>query len=399
MATEVLMPKLSSTMDVGNITEWLKNEGDRVKVGEPIFEVMTDKIAIEVEAYVAGVLLKKFVEVGEVVPVNTVVAYIGEKGEKVDTPKAVKAAVEEVKTEVKEEVKENVVAQKSTEGVRATPAARKLARENDLDIAEIYENLQVGPRVYMKDVQAVIDHKPSVTAKSIQQDEVVVPWKGIRKMVADQMVKSVSTAPHVTMNAEVDTTALVALRKQLLANAKEGEARISFTHLIAYFSAKVLTQHTNVNARALADGIHQYSSVNLGIATALDDGLIVPVVAAADSLTIKEIASKVKDLTKRARENKLVSAELSGSTFTVTSLGATEVLNFTPIINVPEVAILGVGKSVTRLEFNSKKEIVETTKLELSLSFDHRALDGYPAALFLSDLVKVLENPGLLTLY
>ncbi len=398
MAKEVLMPKLSSTMDEGSVTEWLKNVGDTVKVGEPIFEVMTDKIAIEVEAYDAGVLLGRYVEVGEKVPVNSVIAHIGEAGEKVEAPAKAAIAKAEVKEEVVEEVKASSVPVINPTGdTRATPAARKLAREKGLDINEIYQSLTDSPRVHLKHVT---NYVPSAKASSAPvQSEVVVPWKGIRKMVADQMVKSKSTAPHVTLNAEVDTMKLVELRKTLLANAKEDDTRISYTHLIGYFVSKVLTKHTNVNARALDDGIHQYSSVSLGIATAMDDGLIVPVVHNADSLSIQELATKAKDLTKRARSNALVSEELNGGTFTITSLGTTEVLNFNPVINVPEIAILGVGKTYTKLEFDSNKNVVERTKLQLSLSFDHRAIDGYPAALFLSDLVKVLEDPGLLVLY
>lgn len=398
MATEVLMPKLSSTMDEGSVTEWLKNVGDTVKTGEPIFEVMTDKIAIEVEAYADGVLLGRYVEVGEKVPVNTVIAHIGEAGEKVEAPTKTSSVKAEEKVELVEEVKTKTLELlKPTGDVRATPAARKLAREKALDINEIYQSLTDSPRVHLKHVANYVPSQKEAVVPT--QSEVIVPWKGIRKMVADQMVKSKTTAPHVTLNAEVDTMKLVELRKTLLAQAKDGDTRISYTHLIAYFTAKVLTKHTNINARALDDGIHQYAHVNLGIATALDDGLIVPVVQNADSLSINDLAEKAKDLSKRARSNALVSAELNGGTFTITSLGTTEVLNFNPVINVPEIAILGVGKTYTKLEFNEKKEIVENTKLQLSLSFDHRAIDGYPAALFLSDLVKLLENPELVILY
>lgn len=404
MATEVLMPKLSSTMDEGSVTEWLKNVGDSVKIGEPIFEVMTDKIAIEVEAYAEGILLGKYVEVGEKVPVNTVIAHIGAANEKVEAPTKA-SATNALETKVAEVVETNIaVLSKPTGDVRATPAARKLARENNIDLNLIYASLKDSPRVHLKHIQEAIKNPTQIkkevnVSPIVTQSEVVIPWKGIRKMVADQMVKSKTTAPHVTLNAEVDTMKLVELRNRLLASAKESDTRISYTHLIAYFTAKVLTKHTNINARALDDGIHQYAHVNLGIATALDNGLIVPVIHNADTLSISALADKTKDLNKRARNNALVSEELNGGTFTITSLGTTEVLNFNPVINVPEIAILGVGKTYTKLEFNALKEVVEHSKLQLSLSFDHRAIDGYPAALFLSDLVKLLENPELLVLY
>jgi pyruvate dehydrogenase E2 component (dihydrolipoamide acetyltransferase) len=410
MAKEVLMPKLSSTMAVGHVTEWFKKEGDPVKVGDVLFEVMTDKIAIEVESYDAGILLGRYVEVGQVVPVNTVIAHIGEAGEKVEKPAIPSAGAAPV------EAKAEASAPASTPmtpvptvavapiqsairplpadgfGVRATPAARKAAREKGITVEAVYQASSDLERVHLKDVLA---YSPS-TVKVLEPvgKETLVPWSGIRKLIADQMVKSKTTAPHVTINAEVNVDQLLAMRADLLEKVeKEHGVRLTITHLLAYFVAQTLKKHPNVNARALDDGIHQYPWVNLGIAVALENGLIVPNVKNAQALSVIELAKAIKTQTAKPKANKLMPDDVSGGTFSITTLGMTEVLSFNPVINVPEIAILGVGKIVERAEFNATNQLVKVSKMTLSLSFDHRAIDGYPAALFLSDLVRLIEHP------
>lgn len=411
MAKEVLMPKLSSTMAVGHVTEWFKKEGDPVKVGDVLFEVMTDKIAIEVESYDAGILLGRYVEVGQVVPVNTVIAHIGEAGEKVEKPAipSTSATPVEAKTEAampapaatSVPMAEAVAAPVQAAlralpadgfGVRATPAARKAAREKGISVEAVYQASSNIERVHLKDVLA---YTP-VTGKVLQPvgKETLVPWSGIRKLIADQMVKSKTTAPHVTLNAEVNVDQLLAMRADLLDKVeKEHGVRLTITHLLAYFVAQTLKKHPNINARALDDGIHQYPWVNLGIAVALDNGLIVPNVKNAQALSVVELAKAIKAQTAKPKANKLMPDDIAGGTFSITTLGMTEVLHFNPVINVPEVAILGVGKIVERAEFNAKDQLVKVSKMTLSLSFDHRAIDGYPAALFLSDLVHLIEHP------
>ena len=411
MAKEVLMPKLSSTMAVGHVTEWFKKEGDSVKVGDVLFEVMTDKIAIEVESYDAGILLGRYVEVGQVVPVNTVIAHIGEAGEKVEKPAipSATAAPVEAKAEVAAPapaaspapVAEPVAAPVQAAlhalpadgfGVRATPAARKAAREKGITVEAVYQASADIERVHLKDVLA---YTP-VSGKVLEPvgKETLVPWSGMRKLIADQMVKSKTTAPHVTLNAEVNVDQLLAMRADLLEKVeKEHGVRITITHLLAYFVAQTLKKHPNINAHALDDGIHQYPWVYLGIAVALDNGLIVPNVKNAQAMSVVELAKAIKTQTAKPKATKLMPDDIAGGTFSITTLGMTEVLHFNPVINVPEVAILGVGKIVERAEFNAKDQLVKVSKMTLSLSFDHRAIDGYPAALFLSDLVHLIEHP------
>lgn len=410
MAKEVLMPKLSSTMAVGHVTEWFKKEGDPVKVGDVLFEVMTDKIAIEVESYDAGILLGRYVEVGQVVPVNTVIAHIGNAGEKVEKPAIPSAAAP---VEAKAEAAAPAMTVPMTPvptvsvapvqvalrpipadgfGVRATPAARKAAREKGITVDAVYQAASDIERVHLKDVLA---YTP-VSGKVIEPvgKETLVPWNGIRKLIADQMVKSKTTVPHVTLNAEVNVDQLLAMRADLLEKVeKEHGVRLTITHLLAYFVAQTLKKHPNVNARALDDGIHQYPWVNLGIAVALENGLIVPNVKNAQALSVIELAKAIKTQTAKPKANKLMPDDVTGGTFSITTLGMTEVMSFNPVINVPEIAILGVGKIVERAEFNAKDQLVKVSKMTLSLSFDHRAIDGYPAALFMSDLVHLIEHP------
>jgi pyruvate dehydrogenase E2 component (dihydrolipoamide acetyltransferase) len=400
MAKEVLMPKLSSTMDKGHVTEWFKKVGDPIKVGEVLFEVMTDKIAIEVEAYDAGIVLGRYVEVGQVVPVNSVIAHIGKADEKVEAPKldviapSVVAPVVEV-AKVETVVSAPVVSQALPTdgfGVRATPAARKAARDRGITVEDVFSSTAGLTRVHLKDVEA---YQPGQRKAAVVLGvEKVIPWTGIRKLIADQMLKSHTTVPSVTINAEVNVDSLLRMRTELLDKIeKEAGVRITVTHLLAYFVTKALVKHPGMNARALEDGIHVMPSINLGIAVALENGLIVPNVKNAQALSLKDLAKAIKTQTGKPKANTLMPDDISGGTFTITSLGTTAVIDFNPIINVPEICILGVGRTVERVEFDTNNNLVKVNKMTLSLSFDHRATDGYPAALFLTDLVYLIEHP------
>jgi len=405
MAKEVLMPKLSSTMDKGHVTEWFKKVGDPIKVGEVLFEVMTDKIAIEVEAYDTGILLGRYVEVGQVVPVNSVIAHIGQAGEKVEAPSAakveavVKPVIEEPKTVSQNQVQSVAPVAIQTLpsdgfGVRATPAARKAAKERGVTVEAVYQATPGLHRVHLKDVE---HFNPSSVKQVVLGKETIIPWSGIRKLIADQMSKSHSTVPSVTINAEVNVDSLLKLRSELLDKVeKEYGVRLTVTHLLAYFVAKTLKKHPNLNALALEDGIHVMPSVNLGIAVALENGLIVPNVKNAQTLTLIDLAKAIKAQTSKPKNNTLMPDDITGGTFTITSLGTTAVTDFNPIINVPEVCILGVGRTIQRVEFDANNTLVKVNKMTLSLSFDHRAIDGYPAALFLTDLVYLIEHPLIL---
>lgn len=398
MAHEVLMPKLSSTMDVGTITTWLKDEGDSVEVGEAIFEVMTDKIAIEVEAYDEGILLKKYIGDDESAPVNSVIAYIGEAGEEVpdEMPGSTEeAAPTEEKTAEPEKVEEKAVeaAPVAAKNIRATPAARRIAREKGVDLQKVAGSGPKG-RIQAQDV-ANYQEKPAAPAAAAEASSgELIPWSGMRKVIADRMLNSKTTIPHVTMNAEVDMTKLKELRGQLLPMVEEQTGnRISFLEIIIKAAMVALKSYPEFNAHGLAAGIQRFDEVNMGVAVAVSEGLVVPVVKNASRMGLSELTKSVKEVTQKARDGQLSPQEMSGGTFTVSSLGRSKVQTFNPIINAPEVAILGVGGMYDKLALDATGEVKTISALNLSLSFDHRVADGAPAAAFLSMIVEMLENP------
>lgn len=399
MANEVLMPKLSSTMDVGTITTWLKNEGDSVEIGEAIFEVMTDKIAIEVEAYDEGTLLKKYIGDGDSAPVNSVIAYIGEAGEDVPAEmpgEAKEAAVSEKDVEVVEETPKETVAAEAikTNKVRATPAARRTAREKGVDLQNVQGSGPKG-RIQALDVKEYQESAAKAAPKTIEGE--MISWNGMRKAIADKMSQSKQTIPHVTMTAEVDLTKVIELRKQLLPMVEDRtNERLSFLEIIAKATTTALKAHPEFNANAYEEGIKRFEHVNLGVAVAVADGLVVPVVENADQKGLSDLTAAVKAVTKKARDGQLLPAEMSSGTFTISSLGRSKVQTFNPIINLPEVAILGVGGSYEKLVVENTPEgpqVATIQALNLCLSFDHRVADGAPAAAFLSMIVELLENP------
>lgn len=401
MAHEILMPKLSSTMDVGTITVWLKEEGDRVEIGEAIFEVMTDKIAIEVEAYEEGILLKKYIGNDGSAPVNSVIGYIGEAGEEVPATmpglETSEEVIEEVVVEVKEiatKVEESSV---KTDKVRATPAARRLARLNNVDLYDVKGS---GPRNRVQ-AQDILSYQPAVTGSAVTtvaDDEFeLIPWTPMRKIISENMVQSKREVPHVVMTAEVDMTKVVSLRKDLISLVEEEtNERLSYLEIITKATTRVLKKYPIFNSRSSEEGIYQYKHVNMGIAVALEDGLIVPVVKNADKKGLAELTTDIKELTRKARNSQLSKDEMTGATFTISSLGKSKVKHFTPIINYPEAAILGVGGMYEKQEIiteNGEIKVINKPVVELSLSFDHRVVDGAPASNFLSDLVTILEEP------
>ncbi|MFW7402344.1 dihydrolipoamide acetyltransferase family protein [Vagococcus fluvialis] len=401
MAHEILMPKLSSTMDVGTITVWLKEEGDRVEVGEAIFEVMTDKIAIEVEAYEEGILLKKYIGNDGSAPVNSVIGYIGESGEEVPATmpglETSEEVIEEVVVEVKEiatKVEESSV---KTDKVRATPAARRLARLNNVDLCNVKGS---GPRNRVQ-AQDILSYQPAVTGSAVTtvaDDEFeLIPWTPMRKIISENMVQSKREVPHVVMTAEVDMTKVVSLRKDLISLVEEEtNERLSYLEIITKATTRVLKKYPIFNSRSSEEGIYQYKHVNMGIAVALEDGLIVPVVKNADKKGLAELTTDIKELTRKARNSQLTKDEMTGATFTISSLGKSKVKHFTPIINYPEAAILGIGGMYEKQEIiteNGEVKVINKPVVELSLSFDHRVVDGAPASNFLSDLVTILEEP------
>jgi pyruvate dehydrogenase E2 component (dihydrolipoamide acetyltransferase) len=434
MAEELLMPKLGMTMEEGILTEWFKQEGDEVEQGDPIFEVMTDKINIEVEAPKAGVLLKKLADEGETVPVNQVVGYIGKAGENVpdSVPSPPSAHSRPRATEEHEAVEPQTTAPDQTgqtEGdgkeltkknglVRATPSARRLARIHHIDLQTI---LGTGPRgrIQARDVEEAAQRKrqgrvgdtapgdsetPVVRGDKVPLPETSddrggsahyeeVPLKGVRKVIADRMVQSVRQAPHVTLHRWVAMDAALQFKQEWEEAVRdESGYKWSVNDLLVLAAARALRRHPEMNACVEDDAVRRYRDVNIGVAVQTDDGLMVPVLRRADQLRIGELVRQFREIVTKARRRSLTGEEMSGGTFTISNLGGYGIEMFTPIINQPQVAILGVGKIVTQPEWKDR-QWVPVQQMPLSLSFDHRVVDGAPAAQFLQTVAHYLEEP------
>lgn len=440
MATEVIMPKLGATMEEGTIVSWLFQAGDVVEEGDAIAEIQTDKIVLEIEAETTGVLLKTLYEEGSTVKVQEVVAYLGEEGESVEGPEnqSSTAAPKPLKEQSKNlaEVTAAIEAPALTGNkIRRTPAARKLAEDNQIDLRNITGSGPLG-RIQKIDVEnflaenakkitplakkiAVakgIDYK-NITGtgsngkilkgdlalsnpvnenednQEIHQPEKRVPFKGIRKVIADRMSQSAYTAPHVTLTSEVDMTNSVSLRKQLLPMIEKLNGhRLSFNEVILKATAHTLQTYPDINISLEKDEIIYRSNINVGFAVAVQNGLVVPVVKNAEKLGLAAITEECKTLSKLARNGKLLPEQMQNGTFTISNLGMYAVDAFTPIINQPEAAILGVGR-IQEKPVAVNGELAIRPMMTVSLSFDHRIIDGAPAAAFLTDLKETLENP------
>jgi pyruvate dehydrogenase E2 component (dihydrolipoamide acetyltransferase) len=428
MATEVIMPKVDMVMETGTFVEWLKKEGDRVEKGEPLFIVLTDKANIEVEASAGGILAGLRAQPNDVIPVTEVIAYLLEPGEALPAPAgAATLAAAEPPLRAAEQPAPAVAeeeASKTEAGngkVRATPAARRVAAELGVDLALVSGRGTRG-RIHTADVQAFAEQRPlgaagqppapvvqpaaapalrlEVAASTIPlpvaRQKQVVPLAGPRKIIAERMAYSAFTAPHITLSLRVDMSEATRLRARVQGpiEQKTGQ-RLSFTAIVARAAAAVLPLHPFLNASLQDDSIILWEDVHLGIATSLEDYLIVPVIREAQTKSLEQIVSALADLVERARAKRLAPAEMSGSTFTISNLGMFGIESFTAIINPPESAILAVGKIVdTPVSTESGGEL--RPMMNLTLSADHRVVDGATAARFLAGLKTTLENPYLL---
>ncbi len=422
---EVIMPRLGLTMEEGNIVRWLKAEGEEVVKGETLLEVETDKVVVEVEAPASGTLGKIATFEGETVPVSQVIAYIVAPGEEtpkswplpkqgVELPSAKPAAVVgkvratpvarrtardrgvdlnllegtgEGGMITKEDVldfleKKPVVERFTTVGrIKASPRARRLAEEKGVDLAQV-DGTGPGDRITEKDV---LDFAAT-------EEELITP-NPVRRMTAQRMVQSFTSAPHFYLTVEAVATRLVALRERLLPIVQEKKSvRLTFTDILIVLLAKVLRQHPLANASWEEGKIRIRKAINIGLATAVEQGLIVPVIKNADQKEILQTAQERKDLVGRATRGELSLEELEGGTFTLTNLGMFGVDELGPIINPPQSAILGVGRIAERAVVEDGQVVARPT-IRLTLSVDHRVLDGIEGAKFLSDLKAIIEQP------
>lgn len=398
MATEIRMPQLGLTMTEGLIGEWLKKEGDAVKKGDALVQITTDKLSSEIESETDGILRVICVKEGDEVPVQGLIAIVGDANEEINVTSG--SAKTEVKTEIIEQ--KAIVAIERVKGGRiiASPLAKKTAANMGMDLSKITGSGFNG-RIVQKDVIAqeqsvatiavpeeIAEAKASVPTES---KDIIKPLTSMRKVIGKRMTESKHTAPHVTLTTEANVDKTIALRNKL--NAENSDLRFSYTDILVKMTANALRSIPMLNTSIDGDNIIIHDRINIGVAVALEDGLLVPVVRDADRKGLKSICNDTKDLIGKVRGNKLTGDELVGGTFTISNLGGYDIDGFTPIINLPECAILGVGRIVRKPIVNKNDEIVPASMMTLSLSFDHRIADGALGAQLLKIIKDYLEDP------
>jgi pyruvate dehydrogenase E2 component (dihydrolipoamide acetyltransferase) len=396
MATVVIMPKLGLTMTEGSIEKWLKQEGDRVKKGEPLVEIITEKLNFQYEAPASGVLRKILHQEGETIPVSTAIAILGEEGEVLQEGKDLQPAPEEKVSQPEPPLREP---REPSRRIFVSPIARRIAKEKGVDLASL-EGSGPGGRIVKADVLQAAEKTvregtmtpPSRSAPSGK----TIPLKGLRRVIAKRMTESFQNIPHFYLSLEIDMTACLALHEKMREEVeKRARVRLTLTDILVKIVASALRNHPMVNSRIEGDQILLIEDINIGVATALEDGLIVPVLHQADQKSFTEIAVALRGLTQRAKEGKLSLEEVGGGTFTLSNMGMLGIDTFNAIINPPQCSILGVGRTV-------KKPVVFENNIQIrpmawfSLSSDHRIVDGATAALFLNDIKDFVENPALL---
>ena len=388
--TNVIMPSLGFDMTEGQLARWLKNEGERVEKGQAIAEIETEKATVEIEAAASGILARIIVQAGQTVPVGTVIGIIAEAGEEVAAVPAPPAPSPPAPApEAEKEAGEAAAPPEAR--VIASPVARKMAEDAGLDLARI-KGTGPGGRVLERDVQTAITARPAPPGiPAGPPPGATVPLSRMRQTIARRMAESKAKAPHFYVTVEINMDEAMKMREQLNRPAPEAE-RISVNDVIVAATARTLARFPALNASYREGSLEMHSQVNIGIAVALEDGLIPPVLRGADKKTLRAIAAESRALTERARTNKLRSDDLGGGTFTVSNLGMFDVDEFIAIINPPEAAILAAG-AVTPRPVAVGGEVRIASIMKATLSVDHRVADGTHAGRFMQEFKKLLENP------
>jgi len=410
MAEVIYMPKLSDTMTEGVVAEWHKKVGDKVSNGELLAEIETDKATMEFESFYDGVLLHIGVEKTKAAPVNAILAIVGEVGEDISNLLVGAPAVEEVKTEAPAPVATPVVSAPTpvvekaistpapvapTDGSRilASPLAKKLAEEKGIDINMVSGTGDAG-RVVKRDIDHYTPYVPGA-AKAVStnvsnvESFVDEPVSQMRKVIARRLAESKFTAPHFYLTIDVDMDNAIASRKVL--NAQDG-VKVSFNDMVIKAVAMSLRKHPAINSSWLGDVIRRNHHVHIGVAVAVDEGLLVPVVRFADSKGFTQIGNEVREFAQKAKDKKLQPSDWEGNTFTISNLGMFGIESFTAIVNPPDSCILAVG-GISQVPVVKNGQVVPGNVMKLTLSCDHRVVDGASGAAFLQTLKRYLENP------
>lgn len=419
MATEVIMPRMSDTMEEGKILKWLKKVGDRIEVGDIIAEVETDKADMEMEALDDGFLTEIRAQEGESVPVGAVIALLGEEAEvgvaptpparavssSAPTPPAEKRAnakagppaAKKVR-KIREAAPKKPPARKKGERILASPIVRKIAAERGIELAKV-QGSGPGGRIIKQDLEgaeavpvaAELKSSPVSPPVATTPTGKVEPFSRMRTTIAKRMADSMREAPHFYVTTEIDMSEAVRLRTSLKLSDRV-RADVTYTHLLVKAVAVALGRHPRLNASFTGDGRELKDEVNIGIAVALDDGLLVPVLHDCQALSLLDIAAQANALVERARTGKPTTQDLSGGTFTISNLGMYPVEHFTAVINPPQAAILATSAIKERPAVRDGQVVISRTMM-VTLSCDHRVLDGATGAQFLQELKNLLENP------
>lgn len=436
MITEVYMPKQGMDMTEGTLIQWLKNEGDKVERDEPIMEIETDKITMESEAPASGVLLKKLYEDGAVVPVLTVIGYIGEPGDEIpEAPASGAAPAEEKKEEVKAASAKEAAPAKvlsNTSAIPATPYAKKIAADNGIDLADVTPSGRYG-EIRAIDVENAINAQPKATplakamaadmgidlstvagsgyrgkitsadltpaeaenvAAAVKEIEQIIERRklsGMRKVIAQRMSASHTEIPNVTQNIKVDVTDLLALRAQIN-KGKEKADKVSVNDLIIKAVGKAVAEFERFRMTLEGDEYVIYNQINVGMAVGTADGLLVPVIRDVDKKSLLEVSKNAKELAKKARDGKLMPDDMGDGRITISNIGMYGTHSFTPIVNQPEASIVGVCGTEDELALQDGQVVVRK-KMMICVTFDHRILNGTEVCEFESYLKNLLENP------
>ncbi len=401
MAEVIVMPRMTDSMEQGNIIVWHKNIGDQVESGDLLIEVETDKATMELNSFKEGFLLYKGIETG-VISIGDILAIVGEKGEDISALIANKGAAPKQEEKVAQEAPVATVAASAEtavpkeasqdERIKASPLAKNIAKEQGIDLKGVTGTGENG-RITKKDVEAASQTKastitqPASVSSSANYSE--VPVSQMRKVIAKRLSESKFTAPHFYLKMEVNMTKAIEIRQQI---NEVGTVKISFNDFIVKAVSVALTQHPAVNSSWLGDKIRFNNDVNIGVAVAIEDGLMVPVIRNANQKSLSFINQEVKQLAGKAKERKLQPEEMTGNTFTISNLGMFDIEEFTAIINPPDACILAVG-AIIQKPIVKDGQIIVGNQMKLTLSCDHRVVDGATGAQFLQTVKEILENP------
>ena len=393
MAEVINMPRLSDTMEEGTLAKWFKKVGDTVKEGEILAEIETDKATMEFESFYDGVLLHIGIDEGSTAPVDSIIAIIGSKGEDISEIINNDIPVEKEKPTpvAKEQVKPVSIISMSNDRILISPLAKKLADEKGIDISVITGSGDNG-RIIKRDIDSF---KPSNYSQfsqprpHLKESSYETQNSAMRKAIAKRLSDSKFSAPHYYLNIELEMDNIISFRKQFI---QTQNIKISFNDIIAKAVSLSLAKHPKVNSRWYDDKIIFNEHVHLGVAVAVDDGLIVPVVKFSNSKDLPQINTEIKDFAERAKNKKLSPSEIEGSTFTISNLGMFGIESFTSIINQPNSAILSIG-AIVQKPIVKNNEVVVGNTMKLTLACDHRTVDGATGSLFLKTLKEYIENP------